>query len=51
MEHLARRIVLGLVIAAQAAFGGAPASAQLFVPPQRKLLPFLMAAPYWPEQP
>ena len=44
MEHLAQRIVLGLVIAALAfpslrsgqAFGGAPASAQLFVPPPRE---------------
>ena len=36
MEHLAQRIILGLVIAAQAAFGGAPARAQLFVPPPRE---------------
>jgi len=49
MEHLAQRIVLGLVIAALAfpslrsgqAFGGAPASAQLFVPPPEKTLPAL----------
>jgi hypothetical protein len=29
MEHLAQRIVLGLVIAAQAIFGGAPAAAEI----------------------
>ncbi len=51
MAHIAQRVMLGLVIAAQAAFGALPASAQLFAPPQRKLLSFLMAAPYWPEQP
>lgn len=51
MAHIAQRVMLGLVIAAQAAFGALPASAQLFVPPQRKLLSFLMAAPYWPKQP
>ena len=35
MEHLARRIVLGLVIAAQYAFGGLPVSAQLSVSPPK----------------
>jgi hypothetical protein len=38
MEHLAQRIVIGLVIAAQAAFGGAPASAQLLSPPTASIL-------------
>ena len=41
MKHLAQRIVLGLAFIAQAAFGGAPARAQLFVPPPEKILPAL----------
>jgi len=48
MKRFAYRVAVGLAIATQAIFGGAPASAQPSVPPQRKFPLFLMAAPSRP---